>query len=85
MADCILSEFKPYIPKLKKLDMSRGAYDSKIIRWAVKHLLEITFIGFVILAMIVIIGLSRSFVLTPRAYLEMIILFLFLMVFYITD
>jgi len=84
VADCILSEFKPYIPKFKKLDMSRGAYDSKTIRWVVKHLLEITFISFVILVMIVIIGSSRSFILTPRAYLELIILSLFLITFYIT-
>jgi len=84
MADCILSEFKPYIPKLKKLDMSRGTYDSKIIRWVVKHLLELIFAISVTLAMIVILGSSQSFELTPRTYLEMIFLLLFSIAFLIT-
>jgi len=64
--------------------MSRGAYDSKIIRWAVKHLIELIFAISVILAMIVILGSSQSFELTPRTYLEMIFLFLFTITFLIT-
>jgi len=67
-----------------KLDMLNGAYSGKIVKWAVKYLLEITFIGSIILAMIVILSSSQSFILTPRAYLGVIILFLFSITFFVT-
>ena len=64
--------------------MPKGTYSGKIVKWAVKYLLEITFICSVILAMIVILGSSQSFALTSRAYLGMIILSLFSITFFIT-
>jgi len=67
-----------------KLDMPKGTYSGKIVKWAIKYLLEIIFISSVILAMVVILSSSQSVVLTPRAYLGVIILFLFSITFFIT-